>query len=110
MYCDPERLQTLQRLFDTIWMVAKLQAQQNSTQLNITRDQIARNVMHGANSNMTDGEILLGILESLGILQEGRGVSASISPRVKAKIDRVIQNRSVENNLHRQAHRTSFVK
>jgi hypothetical protein len=78
-------------------MVAKLQAQQNSTHLNITRDQIARNVMHGANSNMTDGEILLGVLESLSILQDGRGVSASSSSHVKAKIDRL----SVEFSLRR---------
>jgi hypothetical protein len=67
MYCEPERLQALQRLFDTLCKVLQLQNnQQYVSSPDVTRNVTARLVMTYANMGMSDGDIFLAILEKLG--------------------------------------------
>ena len=90
MYCDPERLQALQRLFDTIWMAAKLRARkQNSRCSDAMRDEIARCVMDCAKRDMTDGDIFLAISEVLDIWMPPEGPATSSD----LKLNRVDQNK-----------------
>jgi hypothetical protein len=66
MYCDPERLQALQRIYDTLCIV--LQLKKTSGPLkgkDLDRSDIARHVMTCARADMSDGDIFLAVLEIL---------------------------------------------
>ena len=63
MYCAPERLQTLQRIFDTIWMEVEFDISPQAT-LSL-RDEIARCVMSYAKADLTEDDIVFAVLHSL---------------------------------------------
>ncbi len=92
MYCDPERLQALQRLFDTIWVAAKLRAsKQNSRCSDALRDEIARCVMDCAKTDMTDGDIFLAVSEVLDIWMPADAPVTSSD--LRGKLNRLDQNK-----------------
>jgi hypothetical protein len=68
MYCDPERLQALQRIYDTLCVV--LQLKKTSGPLkgkDLDRNDIARHVMTWAEDDMSVGDIFLAVLETLNV-------------------------------------------
>jgi hypothetical protein len=60
MYCEPERLQALQRIFDTISRYAPRDRE-------CVRDAIARMVMDQADCEMTDQEITSSVLDQMDL-------------------------------------------
>jgi hypothetical protein len=84
MYCDPERLQALQRIYDTLCVV--LQLKKTSVPFkgkDLDRNDIARHVMTCAEADMSDGDIFLAVLEILNaqdsLKQAVPGAQASLS-------------------------------
>jgi hypothetical protein len=84
MYCDPERLQALQRIYDTLCVVLQLRKTSQPLKGKVfDRNEIARHVMSCAKVDMNDGDIFLAALEILNaqdsLKQAVPGAQASLS-------------------------------
>jgi hypothetical protein len=67
MYCGPERLDALQRLFDMLCMIIQQRARGSGVpQVEIPPDKIASAIMQCAEANMSDGDTFLTVLELFG--------------------------------------------